>query len=110
MTNNTALISQIKEKESGVKKMLEKVEVANNERIALAIDEAAQFVKQAEDDARLKAQQELGRARETAKAEYKKVLVNSDNERRDVVEGGKVNIQKAQKLVDDAFEAMFQNS
>jgi len=107
MSNSSAIITQVRDKEAEMSKMLEKEEKKNNERVISAGEETVQLVGQADTEARQLAGDEIGQAKEAAKKDFKKIMVDGDNERRDIVESGKGKLDKAKKIVMDALEAMF---
>ncbi len=65
-------------------------------------------INKAEELARSKAMDKIKKCKEGAKEEYKNIIVNSDNERRDIVESGKNNLPKSEKLIKDNFVGLFQ--
>jgi len=108
MSNQSTFISQIQDEEKKAAKMLEKAEKENNQRVAKATEGSGDLIRQVEESSREEAKSKILKAKEEAKEGYKKIIVDGDNSRRDVVEGGKVNISKGQKHVKEAFMAMFQ--
>lgn len=108
MSDQTDFIVQIQNKENEVAQALKKDEQSNNQRVIFAKENASQVIADAEEAVKEKGQVRFQEAKAKAKDEYKKILVEEDNRRRDVVEGGKVNLPKASKHVQDAFFALFQ--
>ncbi len=107
MTDQSNFIGQIQEEEKSAEKMLNKAETDNNKRVVKASEELSEIVKKAEDEARENAIEKIKKSKENAKEEFNKIIVDGDNSRRDVVEGGKVHLSKAAKHVNDAFVKMF---
>ncbi|MBU0727446.1 hypothetical protein KKA95_02055 [Patescibacteria group bacterium] len=107
MSNKSHFIAQIKEEEDKAADMLKKVEDENNKRVIKATEESEDTVRKMEDATRVIAQEKLEKAKEEAKEEYKKIIVEGDNSRRDTVEGGKTKLSKGQKHISEAFMEMF---
>ena len=107
MSNSSAIITQVRDKESEMSNMLEQEEKKNNERVIDAGEQVSQAIADADVEARQLATEELNKAKEVAKVEFKKIMVDADNARRDVVENGKTKIDQAKKLVMDALDSMF---
>ncbi|MBN2087078.1 hypothetical protein JW758_01900 [Candidatus Peregrinibacteria bacterium] len=107
MSNQSHFISQIQEKEKDSLTMIESVEKENAKLISKAIEDSDNFVAEAESEARDLMKADLEKAKEDAKDEYKRMIVDGDNSRRDIVEKGKVNIEKGKKYVMDAFISSF---
>lgn len=107
MTKQSHFIAQITEEEAKAKTMLEKTQEENDKRIAAANDQARQLVQKTEEAAREIAMKKIGQAKEKAKEEYKRIMVDEDNARRDVIENGKKNLPKAEKIITDTFVGLF---
>lgn len=107
MSDQSNFIAQIQEEEKNAENMLEKAESDNNKRVAMASDELLLIIGKAEEEAREKAIEKIKKSKEGAKEEFKKIIVDGDNSRRNIVEGGKVNLSKAIKHVNNAFVKMF---
>ncbi|MDH5597304.1 MAG: hypothetical protein OEY44_04310, partial [Candidatus Peregrinibacteria bacterium] len=71
-------------------------------------EEADDSMQKAEDEEREKAREQLVKAKEEAKSVYSKLIVDADNSRRDVIEGGKTKVSKGKSHVVSAFMAMFE--
>ncbi len=108
MSDQSDFIVQIQKKENDVAQSLKKDEQSNNQRVILSKENSSQVITGAEDAVKEKGQVRFQEAKAKAKDEYKKILVEEDNRRRDVVEGGKINLPKASKHVQDTFVALFQ--
>ena len=108
MSDQSSFISQIKEEEAKAAKMLEGVEAENNERLSKAAEEGEALVNKAENEEREKALELIQKAKDEAKNVYSKLMVDSDNARRDVIEGGKTRIEQGKNHVMTAFMEMFQ--
>ena len=107
MTSSSHYIAQIQEAEENAKNIIQKIEQDNNSRITTANEETAITVKEAEEKARLVATNTIGKAKEEAKAEYKKIMINAEVERRNIIEKGNKNILNSEKHVNNAFTAIF---
>jgi len=103
MTDQSHHIAQIHQTEADAKQIIQKAESDNNKSISAANDEAASIISAAEEAARQTATLRLNKDKEAAKAEYKKILVDADNERRSVVDGAKSNASKAEAIINNAF-------
>jgi len=108
MSEHDNLISQIRRKEDEVANMIRLAEESNDQRIASANESAIQFVLGIEESAKKAGKIKFQQSKEKGKEEYKAILVEYDNERRDEVEGGKTRIPQAKKLVHDEFLRMFE--
>jgi len=108
MSDKTSFISQIKDEEARVAKMLENIELDNDARLSSASEEADVMVDQAYGDERVKAKELILKAKEDAKSTYAKLLVDSDNIRRDVVQTGRINLIKGKTHVIHTFMSMFE--
>lgn len=108
MSDQSDFIAQIQEKEKKAEKLIKTAEEDNNRRVVAANEQSEQMVNEVEQAAKTVGQERLIDAKEKGKDEYKRILVEFDNRRRDTVETGKVNLDKAKKHVTDAFTAMFQ--
>ncbi len=108
MATQTHFISQIQKEEKDAGGMLKKLETENNKKVVKASEEANEIVQEAEDKAREQAKGKLLKAKEEAKTEYKKIIIDSDSTRNDVVAGGKKNILKAQKHITQSFVRLFE--
>jgi len=108
MSDQTSFISQIKEEEAKAAKMIEGVGFENDASLSKANEEAESLIAQAEDEERVGAKERILKAKEEAKANYSKLLVDADNARRDVIENGKSKIIKGKSKVVESFMAMFQ--
>jgi len=108
MSDQSHFIGQIQQKEKEAVKMIEKAEKENNRRVTSAADEASQIIAEAEEGAKKGGQKKFQDAKETAKQEYKHILAESDVKRRDVIEGGKTNLDKAKKHIHQAFVGLFE--
>lgn len=107
MSDKSNFIVQIQQEEKNAKDMLNKAESDNNKRVAQASEDSMAIIQKSEDDAREEAMIRIKGAKEEAKEVFKKIIVEGDNSRRDVVEGGKVNLPKAVKHVSEVFSEMF---
>jgi len=107
MSDQTSFISQIQEEETKSAKMLKDIEADNDRRVMSASSEAEEIIAQAETHEREKAREQLMKAKEEAKKSYANLLTESDNSRRDIVEGGKTKLSKGKAHVVEAFKAMF---
>lgn len=107
MSNQSDFISQIQEKENEASQMLEKVEQENNLRILAAKEEASQLIRDVEEVVKSKGQERFQKAKTEAKDEYKHILTEEDNRRRDMIEGGKTHLDKAKKHVVGSFMSLF---
>lgn len=87
--------------------MLEKAEKENNQRVLSAKEGSNQVIIKVEEATKVKGQERFKKAKEKAKEEYKRILIEEDNRRRDVIEGGKTNLDKAKKHVMTAFTGLF---
>ncbi len=110
MSEHDNLIVQIRNKEDEAAQMLQKVEKDNNQRIAAANEAAEQLILDTEQAAKEAGQTRFQQAKEKGKEEYKAILVDADNRRRDEIETGKVQITKAKKFVYDHFQELFEAS
>ena len=107
MSESSHFIAQIKEQEEKSAEMLKQTESDNDLRIVEAKKESDDLIRDAETQAKEEAKEKIQSAKETAKENYKKMIVDGDNARRDVVEKGKVNLQKSLTHVLSAFDKMF---
>lgn len=107
MSDQSNFIAKIQEEEKSAENMLNRAESDNNKRVAKASEELTDVVKKAEEESREKAIVKIKKSKENAKEEFRKIIVDGDNSRRDVVEGGKIHLSKAAKHVNDAFVKMF---
>ena len=101
------LIVQIQDKEKEATKMLENVEKDNGQRLTEASEEAEKIIADIEQSTKEVGQKRFMEAKEKGKEEYKRILVESDNQRRDEVEGGKTNLEKAKNHISEHFMQMF---
>ena len=101
------LIVQIRTKEEDAKKELEHVQDENNKSIADANEDAEKLITDEEEATKSVGLQKLQEGKEKGKEEYKKIIIELDNERRDAIEGGKVNLDKAKKHINDSFHKFF---
>ena len=108
MATESHFISQIQKEEKKAATMLKKLETDNNKKVAKASEEAQITIREAEDKAREHAKNELLKSKETAKEEYKKIIVDSDKDRIDIIASGKKNLSKAQKHIAKAFVELFE--
>ena len=107
MPDQSDFIAQIQQKEKKAEKLIKTAEDENNRRVLAASEQSEQMMTEVEQAAKKIGQERLRGAKDKGKEEYKRILVEFDNRRRDVVETGKVNLNKAKKHVTDAFVAMF---
>jgi len=107
MSDQSNFIAQIQEKEKEAAKTLEKVEKENNHRVLAAKEGSNQVIVKVEDATKAKGQERFKKTKEKAKEEYKRILIEEDNRRRDVIEGGKTNLDKAKKHIQEAFAGLF---
>jgi len=107
MTSSSHYISQIQEAEENARNIINKTEQDNNKRITTANEETAVVVLKAEEEAKLVAANIINKAKEEAKAEYKKIIVNAELDRRNVIETGNKNISNSEKHIDNAFSDIF---
>ena len=108
MNDKSHFIGQIQQKEKEAVKMLEDAEKKNNQRVLNADESANQIVTEAEEGAKKIGQERFKQSKEIAKEEYKRIFVESDNKRRDIIEGGKTNLDKATKHIHSAFVSLFE--
>ncbi len=108
MSDQSHFIGQIQQKEKDASKMLEKAEKDNNQSVLAANDEAAQIITEAEEEAKKVGTDHFRKSKEGAKGEYKRILIELDSKRRDVIEGGKSNLDKAKKHINSAFVSLFE--
>ncbi len=109
MSDESHFIGQIQQKEKEVAKMLEDAEKKNNKRVLEVNESAGQIVIEAEEGAKKIGQECFKKVKEEGKGEYKRILAELANKRRDEIEGGKVNLEKAKKHIHDAFLDMFES-
>ena len=109
MSKQDNLIVQIRQKEDEVAKMLNKAEQENNQRVSKADEATEQLIVEVEEKTKTIGRKRFEKAKEKGKEEYKRILVEADNKRRDVNERGKVNLEKAKKHIKDAFSGMFES-
>jgi len=107
VSDQTHFIGQIQQKEQETSTMLKDVERENNQRVLEANEISAQTFAEAEQNVKVTGRERLMQGKEQAKEQYKRLLVDEDNKRRDLIEGGKVNLEKAKKYIMSAFEDMF---
>lgn len=107
MSDQSDFISQIQNKEKEAERTLIAAEKSNGQRVVKATEEAAIVVADAEENAKKTGKEILLKKREDAKSEYKRVLVEFDNNRRDQIEGGKANLPKARKLAHESIINIF---
>ena len=108
MATQTHFISQIQKEEKNAVSMLKKLETENDKKVTKAVEESANTVREAEEKAREQGRGKLLKTKEEAKGEYKKIIIDSDNARNDVVAGGKKNLDKAKKHITKAFVGLFE--
>ena len=108
MSDQASYISQIQEEESKAAMTLENVGTDNDSRLSKAAEDAEKMIAKAEEDQREEAKKQIGNAREIAKGSYAKLLVESDNSRRAVIENGKTKISKGKSHIVEAFMTMFE--
>jgi vacuolar-type H+-ATPase subunit H len=108
MATQTHFISQIQKEEKNAVSMLKKLETENDKKVTKTVEESANTVREAEEKAREQGRGKLLKTKEEAKGEYKKIIIDSDNARNDVVAGGKKNLDKAQKHITKAFVGLFE--
>jgi len=109
MSKQDNLIVQIRQKEDEAAKMLSKAEQENNQRASKAGETAEQLIIEVEEKTKTVGRKRFEKAKEKGKGEYKRILVELDNKRRDEIEGGKVNLEKAKKHIHNAFSDMFES-
>ncbi len=107
MSEHDNLIVRVRQQEDEASKMLQQVEKENNQRIAAASESADQLVLDTEQTVKEAGMERFQQSKEKGKEEYKTILVEADNRRRDAIETGKVQITKAKKFVHDNFQALF---
>lgn len=108
MPDKTSFISQIQREEAEAAEILRKVEEENSKRVLKATEEAGISVQKVEEEEREAAGAIILKAKEEAKADYGRLLTDSNNARRDVIEAGKTKISVGKKKVVEAFMAMFE--
>jgi vacuolar-type H+-ATPase subunit H len=107
MSEDSHALAQIQQKEVEMKKMLEKEEKKNNERVVSAMESGASLLTEAEAEARTEVQGRLSEIKVEAKKVYVDELAAVKNHGRDVVEAGKGNVGKATVHVKKAFMTLF---
>jgi vacuolar-type H+-ATPase subunit H len=110
MSDQSDFISQIQKKEIEAKKLIEKAEKDNNQRVVKAEESADQIVLEAEEATKKVGYERLAESKETAKDEYKKVLVEFDSRRRDQIESGRGKMPKAKSFINKKVVDMFKSS
>ena len=108
MSDPSDFIAQIQQKEKEATATLTKAESENNRRVLAAKEQAGQLVIEIEEKTKETGQSRFKEAKEKAKEAYKKILIQEDNQRRDVIEGGKAHLDKAKKHVMTVFSDLFQ--
>lgn len=106
-SDQSHFIAQIQQKEKESEKMLKDIERENNKRILKANEDVSKIIEETEQTTKQSGQERLRQTKEKAKEEYKVILVEEDKRRRDIIEGGKMNLDKARKHIKDAFIGMF---
>ncbi len=101
------LIAQIRDKEKEVAEMLERVKKENDQQITEANESAKKLISETEDGIKEVGYKRLLEGKEKGKEEYKRILVEEDNKRRDETEGGKANLPKAKKYIHNSFIKIF---
>ncbi len=101
------LIVQIQDREKEATGMLANVEKDNSQRLIEASEEAERLIADIEQSTKEVGQKRFMEAKGKGKEEYRRILVESDNSRRDEVEGGKTNLNKAKKYIHESFMGMF---
>ena len=109
MAKSTHFIAQIQEAESDAQKSEEAAQKKNDQAVIAANEASEAKIAEAEEKYRKVAVDKIGKSKEKAKEEYKKILVDLDNERRDTVENGKTNLPKAEKQIHEALMGLFQS-
>lgn len=105
--NQNNLILQIRQKEQESAEKLEKTEQENNKKITETSEIAERLIAEVEQKTKDVGQVRFQEAKGKGKEEYKRILVESDNKRRDEVEGGKVNLPKAKEHIQKNFMSIF---
>ncbi|MBU0706263.1 hypothetical protein KJ657_04855 [Patescibacteria group bacterium] len=108
MPDKTSFISQIQQEEAVAAKILKQVEEDNDRKLLQATDEADLMVLKAEEEERTVANDVILKAKEEAKEVYGRLLTDSNNARRDVIESGKAKIFAGKKKVIEVFMELFE--
>lgn len=107
MADQDNLIVQIREKEEETAKMLEHAEKENNKKVAEANEKAEKLIAETEEKTKEMGKQRFAEAKEKGKEEYKSILMEVGSKRRDEIESGKGNLDKAKKHITDSFMDIF---
>jgi V/A-type H+-transporting ATPase subunit G/H len=107
MSETTNIIEKVREAEQQAQEMIQAVEQEIDALTQDAANAAEAMIAKAEEEARLEAKEKMEAQKEQAKQEYKAIVAEEGDLRRDTVETGKSNLDKARKEVLKEFSALF---
>ncbi len=107
MASQSQTIAQIQQAEIDAKNIVEKAQTEGNKSISEANDKSVSIISTVEEAAKKSSEELLNKAKDNAKIEYKKIMVDGDNERRSIIDGSRKNLPNAEKHIKDILNSMF---